>query len=94
MGLYYDLDTPVAFGSRQGVLIALQVFFLSISLIIYVLRLYTRAHILRSIGNDDYIMGLAVVCGIFHSSCIIFDRLKNPTLTFGPLSGLERHSSN
>lgn len=62
MGLGDENNPPIAFGSRQGPLIALQVFFVLIALIVYFLRLYTRAYILRSTGSDDYIMGLAVVC--------------------------------
>ncbi len=48
-------------GSRQGVLICLQIFFTTIALFVYGLRIYTRRFILRSLGNDDYIMGGAVV---------------------------------
>jgi hypothetical protein len=62
MGLGNVENAPVAFGSRQGLLIALQVFFVLIAIIIYCLRVYTRAYILRSSGPDDYFMGLAVVC--------------------------------
>ena len=53
--------TPAAVGSRQVAVIVLQVLFVSIALIVFILRIYTRAHILRSTGNDDYVMGAAVV---------------------------------
>jgi hypothetical protein len=62
MPLVSDQKPPVAFGSRQGPLIALQVLFVLIALIIYLLRLYTRVHVLRSTGTDDYVMGIAMVC--------------------------------
>ncbi|KAG0648068.1 hypothetical protein D0Z07_5732 [Hyphodiscus hymeniophilus] len=64
MALVHNTNTPVASGSRQGIVIALQTVFILIALTVYVLRLYTRAYILRSTGHDDYIMGLAVVFSI------------------------------
>ena len=61
MGLVQDHSPPIAFGSRQGPLIALQIFFVLAALIIYCLRLYTRAYILRSTASDDHLMGVAMV---------------------------------
>ena len=58
-----DLDNlKPASGSRQAALIAFQIIFVSVSLLVYSLRAFTRAVILRSIGSDDYIMGFAMVC--------------------------------
>jgi hypothetical protein len=57
-----DLDNlKPASGSRQAALIAFQIIFVSVSLLVYSLRAFTRAVILRSIGSDDYIMGFAMV---------------------------------
>jgi hypothetical protein len=61
MPLEKDPNVPPQAGSRQGSLIGLQVFFIVIALIVYGLRIYTRRFILRSLGNDDYIMGVALV---------------------------------
>lgn len=61
MPLAKDPNVPPQAGSRQGALIGLQVFFISIALLVYGLRIYTRKFILRALGNDDYIMGVAVV---------------------------------
>jgi hypothetical protein len=47
--------------SHKTNLIALQVLLISVALLIYCLRIYTRTYILRSIGRDDYIMGVAMV---------------------------------
>lgn len=47
--------------SRQGAIIAVQVILVSLAMIVYGLRIYTRRFILRSIGVDDYIMAVAVV---------------------------------
>jgi hypothetical protein len=52
---------PNLFGTRKGALIALQVLFLSISLLVFSLRIYTREKILRSIGSDGILMGVAMV---------------------------------
>ena len=52
---------PFVAGSRQAPLIGLQVFFVTVALSIYLLRVYTRAYVLRSIGTDDCLMGIAVV---------------------------------
>lgn len=51
--------------SRQKTLIALQILLISVALVIYCLRIYTRTYILRSTGNDDYIMGVAMVTARF-----------------------------
>jgi hypothetical protein len=61
MPLTKDPNTPPHHGSRQGALIGLQIFFILVALLVYGLRVYTRRFILRSLGNDDYIMGIAVV---------------------------------
>jgi hypothetical protein len=61
MPLTKDPDVAPQAGSRQGALIGLQVFFIVVALGVYGLRVYTRRVILRSLGNDDYIMGVAVV---------------------------------
>ena len=47
--------------SRQGAIIAVQLVLVSLAVIVYILRIYTRRFILRSIGVDDYIMAAAVV---------------------------------
>jgi hypothetical protein len=52
---------PNLFGTRKGALIALQVLFLSISLLVFSLRIYTIAKILRSSDSDDILMGVAMV---------------------------------
>jgi hypothetical protein len=61
MPLKKDPDVAPQPGSRQGALIGLQAFFIVVALCVYGLRVYTRRIILRSLGNDDYIMGVAVV---------------------------------
>jgi hypothetical protein len=61
MPLAKNPNVPPQPGSRQGALIGLQIFFIVIALVIYGLRVYTRRIILRSLGNDDYVMGVAVV---------------------------------
>jgi hypothetical protein len=61
MALTKDPNVPPQPGSRQGALIGLQIFFIIVALLVYGLRVYTRRCILRSLGNDDYIMGVAVV---------------------------------
>jgi hypothetical protein len=61
MPLTKDPNIPPQPGSRQGALIGLQIFFIIVALLVYGLRVYTRRFILRSVGNDDYIMGIAVV---------------------------------
>jgi hypothetical protein len=60
MGLVHT-PGPVVQGSRQAPLVALQIFLVTIALLIYLLRVYTRAHVLRSVGKDDCLMGIAVV---------------------------------
>lgn len=61
MPLTKDPNIPPQPGSRQGALIGLQIFFIIVALLVYGLRVYTRRFILHSVGNDDYIMGIAVV---------------------------------
>jgi hypothetical protein len=61
MPLAKNPNVPPQPGSRQGALIGLQIFFIVIALVVYGLRVYTRRIILRSLGNDDYVMGVAVV---------------------------------
>jgi hypothetical protein len=61
MPLTKDPNVPPQPGSRQGALIGLQIFFIIVALLVYGLRVYARRFILRSLGNDDYIMGVAVV---------------------------------
>lgn len=61
MTLIDENGAPSQPGSRQSALIGLQVFLVSVALIVYTLRVYTRAFILRSLAKDDYIMGLAMV---------------------------------
>ncbi|KUJ08697.1 uncharacterized protein LY89DRAFT_741544 [Mollisia scopiformis] len=72
MPLVHNPNVPPEPGSRAGALIALQVFFVAVALLVYCLRVYTRAFILRSIGHDDYIMGLAVILsiGLSINACI------------------------
>ncbi|CZR65542.1 uncharacterized protein PAC_15442 [Phialocephala subalpina] len=72
MPLVHDPSVPPKPGSRQAPLIALQVFFVSVALLVFSLRLYTRASILRSIGSDDYIMGFAALIsiGLSINACI------------------------
>lgn len=65
MTLVYNPNVLPQPGSRQGLLIALQVLCVSIALLVYTLRVYTRAFILRSLGSDDYIMGCAMVSRLF-----------------------------
>ncbi|KAE9379385.1 hypothetical protein N431DRAFT_434387 [Stipitochalara longipes BDJ] len=64
MPLTKDPNIPPQPGSRQGALIGLQIFFIVVALFVYGLRVYTRRVILRSLGNDDYIMGVAVLLSI------------------------------
>jgi hypothetical protein len=61
MALTKDPNAPPQPGSRAGPLIGLQIFFVIDALFVYGLRVYTRKFILNSLGNDDYIMGVAVV---------------------------------
>ncbi len=61
MALVQDHLPPPDHASRKGALIGLQVFLVVLALIIFSLRIYTRARILRSIGIDDWIMGAAMV---------------------------------
>jgi len=68
MPLTKDPNVPPKPGSRQGALIALQIFFVVIALFVFGLRVYTRRVILRSLGNDDYVMGVAVVRPLLSSS--------------------------
>jgi hypothetical protein len=53
--------------TRQVALIALQIMLILAAVLVYFLRIYTRSHILRSIGIDDYIMGAAMVSERQHS---------------------------
>lgn len=68
MPLTKDPDVAPQPGSRQGALIGLQAFFIVVALCVYGLRVYTRRVILRSLGNDDYIMGVAVVSSFLSSN--------------------------
>jgi hypothetical protein len=61
MSLTKDPNAPLQPGSRQGALIDIQILLAIVALLIYGLRVYTRRFILHSLGNDDYIMGIAVV---------------------------------
>ena len=69
MPLTKDPNVPPQPGSRQAALIALQIFFVVVALFVFGLRVYTRRVILRSLGNDDYVMGVAVVRSFF-SLCL------------------------
>lgn len=61
MALVQDHLPPPDHASRRQALIGLQIFLVVIALVVYSLRIYTRARILRSIGTDDWIMGAAMV---------------------------------
>jgi hypothetical protein len=58
-------ESAAAASSRKPAVIALQVIFIFIALVVFVLRIYTRARLLRSVGSDDYIMGVAMVSESF-----------------------------
>jgi hypothetical protein len=58
-------QSAAAASSRKPALIAFQVICICIALVVFVLRIYTRARLLRSVGNDDYIMGVAMVSESF-----------------------------
>lgn len=85
MPLTKDPNIPPQPGSRQGALIGLQIFFIIVALLVYGLRVYTRRFILRSVGNDDYIMGIAVVWLPFSrhtqlgQSSSLFSLLRKPS---------------
>jgi hypothetical protein len=66
MPLTKDPKVPLLPESRAGLLIGLQIFFITVALLVYALRVYTRRFILCSLGNDDYIMGVAVVSLYFY----------------------------
>ena len=74
MPLTKDPNVSPQPGSRQGALVGLQVFFITVALIVYCLRVYTRRSILRSLGNDDYIMGIAVE-RLLHPSKLVLGNL-------------------
>lgn len=75
MALVYNPNAIPEPGSRQGLLIGLQVLFVLVALAVYALRIYTRAIILKSLGNDDYIMGGAMVSLLLHLP--LFDNNPN-----------------
>jgi hypothetical protein len=61
MALIPDPNAPIDTGSRQVPLVVIQIVLVSVAFVVYSLRLYTRSHLLRSLGSDDYIMGAAMV---------------------------------
>jgi hypothetical protein len=83
MTLTKDPNAPPQPGSRQGALISLQIFFIVVALLVYGLRVYTRRFILRSLGNDDYIMGVAVVSLPPHPTDVAQDSFALSLLAWG-----------
>jgi hypothetical protein len=61
-------ESAAALSSRKADVISLQIVSVGIALAVFVLRIYTRARLLRSVGSDDYIMGVAMVSISFEMS--------------------------
>lgn len=48
-------------GDRRGAIVGLQLCFLSLTILFYSARVYTRVFIVNQFGVDDYLMLIAVV---------------------------------
>lgn len=62
-----------------GTTLALAITFTVIAVIFSVLRLYSRAVIVRAVRTDDILLGLSVLSSIALTALIIFRMLEKPS---------------